>query len=255
MQPFERRPHPLLGGTGVVLRYTGWRRPPDRLDRFVLPARASVQVVMKVEDSVVRPPEFVHGPPTGFSVIDGGCAPKYVEVELSPLGAYRLFGMPMHHLAGQLVDLADILGQDGRRLGNIVRDAATWSERFHEIDRHLLDRLDAAPPVAAEVAFAWKLLRDSGGNASIRSVCREVGWSHKHLITRFREQVGLTPKRAARTIRFERALRRVGRADRPDWVTLAAVCGYSDQAHLIRDFREFAGTTPTAFCAERPRTG
>lgn len=210
---------------------------------------------MKVEDSAVRPPEFVHGVPTGFSVIDGGCAPKYVEVELSPLGTYRLFGMPMHHLAGQLVDLVDILGQHGRRLGNIVRGAATWSERLQEIDRCLLDRMDIAPPVAGEVEFAWRRLVASGGSASIRAVCREVGWSHKHLITRFREQVGLTPKRAARTIRFERVLRRVGRTDRPDWAALAAVCGYSDQAHLIRDFREFAGTTPTAFCADRSHPG
>jgi methylphosphotriester-DNA--protein-cysteine methyltransferase len=215
----------------------------------VLPARTSVQLVMKIEDSAVRPPEFVHGVPTRFTVIDGGCAPKYVEVELSPLAAYRLLGTPMHHFAGQLVDLVDLLGRDGRRLGEEVRDASTWQERFRAIDRCLLDRLETAPPVATEVEYAWRQLVASGGMRPIRGICTEIRWSHKHLITRFRHQVGIAPKHAARLIRFERVLGRVADVARPDWGALAVECGYADQSHLIRDFREFAGTTPAAFCA------
>jgi AraC-like DNA-binding protein len=95
----------------------------------------------------------------------------------------------------------------------------------------------------------------SGGMTTIRGICREIGWSHKHLITRFRQQVGITPKRAARLIRFERVLRRVADVGRPDWGELAVECGYADQPHLIRDFRQFAGTTPTAFCAGNAAPG
>lgn len=210
---------------------------------------------MKLEDSAVRPPEFVHGVPTGFTVIDGGCAPNYVEVELSPLAAYRLLGTPMHHFAGRLVDLVDLLGRDGRRLGTVVRDASTWQERFRAIDRCLLGRLDTAPPVATEVEYAWRQLVASSGMTAIREICTEIGWSHKHLITRFRQQVGITPKHAARLIRFERVLGRVADLARPDWGALAVECGYADQPHLIRDFREFAGTTPTAFCAGDAASG
>lgn len=235
--------------SGLVRSYAGWSRPPDRAGRFVLPARVSVQLVLKVVDSAVRPPEFAHGVRSGYSVIDGGCAPSYVEVELSPLGAFRLFGTPMDRLAGQLVDLVDVLGRPARQLGSIVRDSPSWRERFGAIDRCLLGRLGDAPPVAPEVALAWRQLVTSRGTVSIRSICREVGWSHKHLITRFRQQVGLTPKRAARILRFERVLRHASRTARPDWVELAVSCGYADQAHLIRDFREFAGTTPAAFSA------
>lgn len=243
--PVVQAPDPRL--RSVVARgYTGWTLRPDRMGRFVLPAHASVRLVLKVEDSTPRPPEFVHGAVGRHTVIEGGCAPRYVEVELRPLGAYQVFGIPMHHIAGRLLDLADLLGAESRRFGEAVRDAGTWRERFDAIDRFLLGRLDAAPIVADDVAFAWRELVVSGGTVPIRSLSREIGWSHKHLINRFRQQIGLTPKRAARVIRFERVLRRVSGEPRPDWARLAAEFGYSDQAHLIRDFAEFAGTTPGA---------
>jgi AraC-like DNA-binding protein len=240
-----RAPHPGLrslrsGG------YAGWMRPPERAGRFVLPATMSAVLVMKVEDSAVRPPEFVEGVRPRHTVIEGGCAPVYVEITLSPLGAYQVFGTPMHHLTGQLVDFRDVLGGGARQLGDVVRDARTWDERFDAIDEFFLRRIDTAPVVDAEVAFAWQQLVATGGAIPIRSICRQIGWSNKHLITRFRQHVGLAPKRAARVIRFERVLRRIAHDPAPDWGRVAADCGYADQAHLIRDFGEFSGTTPAA---------
>lgn len=238
----------------VVARgYAGWTLRPDRMGRFVVPAHTSVQLVLKVDDSALRPPEFVHGAAIQRTVIEGGCAPRYLQIELTPLGAYRVLGIPMHHIAGQLVDLADVLGRESRRLGDAVRDAATWDERFDAVDRFLLGRADAGSMVTDEVAVAWRELVATGGAVPIRGICREIGWSNKHLITRFRQQVGITPKRAARVIRFERVLRRIGGDPQPDWARLASECGYSDQAHMIREFGEFGGTTPAAAVRQSDR--
>ena len=112
-------------------------------------------------------------------------------------------------------------------------------------------RAQAAPPVSAEVTHAWDQITTSRGAVSVHDLCRETGWSNKHLLARFREQIGVTPKRAARMVRFESTLRRVAGAtsvagSRPDWARLAIECGYADQAHLIREFGEFTGTTPGA---------
>lgn len=229
--------------------YAGWVRPPERAGRFVVPASVCVRLVLKVEDSALRPPEFVHGVQSSYLVIDGGCAPQYVEVTLSPLEAYRLLGLPMNQLSGQLVDLREVIGGGARRLGELVRELPTWAGRFDAIDRFLLGRAETAPVVAPEIAFAWQRLITSGGTVSISGISKEVGWSHKHVISRFTQQVGLTPKRAARIIRFERALSRLTDEPAPDWCRLAADLGYSDQAHLIRDFAEFVGMSPAAFLA------
>jgi transcriptional regulator GlxA family with amidase domain len=76
-----------------------------------------------------------------------------------------------------------------------------------------------------------------------------VGWSHRHLIARFRQQIGLSPKTAARLVRFDGVWRRLDQRRRPSWAQIAGEAGYADQAHLVRDFREFTGTTPTDFVA------
>jgi AraC-like DNA-binding protein len=88
-------------------------------------------------------------------------------------------------------------------------------------------------------------LVDSGGAVPIRRIAGEVGWSHK--IARFKQQVGLPPKTAARLVRFERAQRRLDRRGQTSWADIAAESGYADQAHLVREFRDFTGTTPTGF--------
>jgi methylphosphotriester-DNA--protein-cysteine methyltransferase len=104
----------------------------------------------------------------------------------------------------------------------------------------------AAPP---QVGWAWRRLVTTGGTVPIGQIADEVGWSHKHLIVQFRRQAGLRPKTAARLIRFDRVWRHVDQRRPLDWGQVAADTGYADQAHLIRDFRQFTGNTPTGYQA------
>jgi AraC-like DNA-binding protein len=80
--------------------------------------------------------------------------------------------------------------------------------------------------------------------SNIREVVAESGYSHRRFIGLFREAAGLTPKLYCRVRRFARALRFIRCDRRPDWADLALDCGYSDQAHFVRDFVEFSGMTP-----------
>ena len=119
-----------------------------------------------------------------------------------------------------------MLGPAGRRLGDQLRETPSWRRRFALVDEFLLDRLERGPRPSPE-----------------------VGWSHKHLIARFSQQVGLRPKTAARLVRLNRVWRRLDERRPLDWGQVAADAGYADQAHLIRDFHQFTGTTPTQFQA------
>jgi AraC-like DNA-binding protein len=182
-------------------------------------------------------------------VLEGDCAPSYLEVLLGPLEAYRLLGLPMNRLSGDTVDLVEVLGAGGRRLAEQLRDTPSWRQRFALVDRFLLERLDRGPRPSPEVGWAWRRLVATGGAVPIRHLACEVGWSHKHLLTRFRQQVGLRPKTAARLIRLVGVLRYLDGRRPLDWGRVAAEVGYADQAHLAREFRQFTGTTPTAFAA------
>jgi AraC-like DNA-binding protein len=240
-------PHPLLRSL-VPRGYAGFTEATTPR-RLVLPATTSVPLVVKLADSPRRPPTFVMGAHGSYSVVEGDCAPSYVQVLLDPLGAYRLLGLPMAELSGQLVDLVEVLGADGRRLGEQLREAPSWRRRVALLDRFLLGRLAAGPRPSPEVGWAWQRLVATGGAVPIGQLAKEVGWSHKHLLARFRRQVGLRPKTAARLVRFDGVLGRLDGRRRLDWGRVAAEVGYADQAHLVREFRQFTGTTPTAFAA------
>lgn len=220
--------------------------PPAEL---VLPATAAVPLVVKLRDSAHRPPEFTTGAHAAPLVMEGACAPAYIEVWLAPLGAYTLLGAPIERLSGQIVDLTELFGPDGRRLAESVRDAPTWARRFELIDAFLLRRLDRGPRPHPEVARAWQRLVATGGRAPIGDIATEVGWSHRHLVARFRHEIGVTPKTAARLVRFECVRQRLETTAPVRWADLAAEAGYADQSHLVREFRTFTGSTPTQYLA------
>ncbi|MGP3915419.1 helix-turn-helix domain-containing protein [Nonomuraea sp. 10N515B] len=245
-------PHPALRPL-LARAYSGYRADADQSDRLRRPATTSVSLILKIQDSAHRPPAFVHGAHDSCATIQGACAPSYLEVRLAPIGAYVLLGVPVHEFNASIVDLRDLLGPDSDRLVEKVRAAPDWAYRFRLIDEHLLHRTASGPRPASAVAWAWQRLLATSGTIPIRAIAAEVGWSNKHLIDKFRQQVGLPPKTVARLIRFNRLLSCLDESPLPRWERIAADCGYADQAHLVRDFREFAGTTPTGFLdAARP---
>ena len=105
-----------------------------------------------------------------------------------------------------------------------------------------LDRVETRP--RPDVARAWRLLRESGGRLRVDGLADALGCSRRHLADRFAEEVGVPPKVAARLIRFEAARARLGEVP---LARLAAECGFSDQAHLAREFRALGGAPPTQF--------
>jgi AraC-like DNA-binding protein len=241
----DRAPHVRLRRF-LARDYAGFADASTPHGQFVLPATTTVSLVLKLEDSALRPPQFVNGAHGSYTRIVGECAPSYLELRLAPLGAYSLLGVPIDHFHGEFVDLGDAIGAEARDFADRVRDAPTWDARFALVDEFLLGRAAKGPTPAPEVEHAWDLLTASRGALPIRSVASDVGWSNKHLITRFKEQVGLTPKLAARLVRFEQVWRRITPNEPARWDQIAAETGYADQAHLIRDFRTFTGTTPAA---------
>ncbi|MGW0718831.1 helix-turn-helix domain-containing protein [Streptomyces sp. NPDC002778] len=172
-----------------------------------------------------------------------------VAVELTPLGSRALFGMPAGELWNLSVELGDVVGATGRELWERLQRTVGWEERFAVCDA-VLGRLagDGAP--APELRFAWETVVASRGEVSVRDLADDSGWSRQHLARRFRSEFGLTPKLAARVVRFERARRMLRRS--PPFVSIAqvaAACGYYDQSHLTRDFVALAGCTPTELLA------
>ncbi len=193
---------------------------------------------------------FTGGLSDGFTVTrtQGPC--EGVQVFLTPFGARRLYGLPMRELTNLVVPVEDLLGGWARTLVEQLAGVPSWPGRLALADRLLVRRVLAGPPVGPEIPWAWARLLASGGGEGPSSLASRLGWSHRHLVARFHDQVGLTPKTAGRVIRFSRAMRLL-RSGRPI-ARVAAECGYYDQAHMNREFRALGDTTPGQIC---PRPG
>ena len=196
-------------------------------------------------------------------VTHDGCQ-SGIQLGVTPLGARVLLGAPAGALATLDLEGDEVIGRFAADLQDRMRAAATWADRFAILDALFAARaglslgpMDTRDLIAPEVRYAWRTLLTSRGAVPVAELARETGWSARHLDNRFRAEIGLTPKAAARVIRFDRARRmlmhRVGSGGAPALADLAAAGGYYDQAHLAREFRGLAGVPPSRWLAEEFR--
>ncbi|KIU50814.1 AraC family transcriptional regulator [Bradyrhizobium sp. UASWS1016] len=252
---FVRRP-PSPRMAGMIVGITGYRETVA--GRFVHCQTAPLIVPFIVSFgspyliALARRPEasdrqlsFAAGLHTGPVYIESDGRAESVQVDFTPLGAYRFFGGTITELAGRMVDLGDVLGHEGRRLRERLGNTTCWQRRFDLIEDFVLRRANHAP--SPEIASAYRRLARSAGRIRITTLAADIGWSRKHLVDRFRSELGLAPKSLARMMRFHQACRIAQRGGPRAWAAIAAETGYADQAHLVREFVEFAGEPPTAW--------
>ncbi|MDF9812740.1 helix-turn-helix domain-containing protein [Streptomyces sp. SPB162] len=172
-----------------------------------------------------------------------------LEVILSPWKAYALFGIPMHELADTIADPIDLLGPRCRDLADALACAPGWAQRFELLDAAFLRWSVDAVPASDRVRYAWRELARTSGALPIGQLVADTGLSWRQLEHRFRTEIGLTPKGAARVMRLRKVLRLM--AENRAAAGIAAECGFSDQAHLSREFKAMIGRTPRQFLQAR----
>ena len=126
-----------------------------------------------------------------------------IELRVDPFTAGRLLGRPLADLANQVVAL-DVVDPAMRSWPERLAEVGTWAERFAVLDVLLHDRLgdDRSVPVDPAIRWAWQQLVRSDGQVRIGVLADEIGWSRRHFAARFDSYLGLTPKRAARVLRY-----------------------------------------------------
>ena len=256
-----------------VAAYTGYRQrgvPPARHRGLPSPYLTLIFTLDEPLTIVAHPDP--RQPPGEYGALLGGLhsvpalithagAQSGIQVALRPLGARALLGLPAGELAALDLPAEAVLGGVCAELREKLECAAGWPERFAVLDEILLRRAglswaaDAA--VAPEVSWAWRELLREGGATRVSELAAGTGWSERHLTSRFRTEIGLAPKAAARVVRFDRArkllVRKLTAGGDYLLADLAADCGYFDQAHLAREFRTLAGCPPSQWLAEEFR--
>ncbi len=185
---------------------------------------------------------------SGGAVWARGQNVECVQVRLSPVIARAVLGASPADLDGAVVALDDLWGREASRIRERLGEVSSWDGRFALTDALLARRHEAGAPVDPEVAWAWDRIAGGRGLVRIDGLAAEVGWSRKRLWSRFRSQLGLPPKRAAKLVRFDHAAHRLVAGEGAARVAVEG--GYADQSHLHRDVMAFTGVTPASVAGE-----
>ncbi|PBB69317.1 AraC family transcriptional regulator [Mesorhizobium sp. WSM4312] len=250
----RRLPDPALDG--IVTDICGYRETAAGHFRNVEYASLTVPLVISFAEPFAiglgRTPgdndrfaSFAAGLFAGPVMIESFGAACCIQVNFTPLGARRFFRLPMSELTDTMVVLDDVLGAEGTALRERLGNASDWASRFDLAETFVTARLERAAETPLEIAWAYDRIIASGGRVRISSIAEKLGWSRKHLAGSFSNAIGIGPKTLSRIVRFNRALG-LSRRQTADWADIAADCGYADQAHMVREFRDLAGDAPTA---------
>lgn len=189
------------------------------------------------------------GTATGPVDVDPAQQQATLFVAFRPGGGYPFLPFPAAESTDELVDLRELWGADGSVLRERLLEQPTPQARLQLLAAQLYAHSQRPLRPDPAVRFGCAAL-DRG--MPVGQVVERLGCTAKRFIRTFRQQVGLPPKRYARIRRLQRLLAAVP-ADRPvDWADLAARYGYTDQSHLVHDFRDLAGMTPGQYRARSP---
>ncbi|MET0535063.1 MAG: helix-turn-helix transcriptional regulator [Steroidobacter sp.] len=222
------KPHLIFALHDAPIRWA----PPDRHDAFQAWTRG-----------------IVHGPQSSYYVMGPKPKGRIIGVSFHAGTAGAILGVPLDELQDRHVCIEDIWGHRAIDLRERLALAATAHAAIKILERDLIARLQRPlllHPAVAQALRPAMLHGEALSAVRVAEIQKRSGYSARHFIQLFRANVGLAPKQFYRIQRFSSALSRIARGG----VTLADVAissGYSDQAHLSREFRELAGVTPSVY--------
>lgn len=230
-----------------------------RFTEFSLPD-GYMHVVIRLSGEPIRILDEAHpaGRNYGYAVIGGARASYYsreisgpthaIGATLLPGAAQAFFGLNAAELANRHTSLSDVWGVRA----DMLRERLVLLARPHlQLELFEMALLAQVPPIKGVHPAVAQALADVS-SLDIGSMVTRSGLSHRRFVELFSQNVGLTPKRFARVLRFRRMLRRLAHDPKVAWADLAVDMGYSDQAHFNREFREFAGFTPEQYRRAAP---
>ena len=166
-----------------------------------------------------------------------------------PEGFHRLFSVPMDEITDGDYEADSVLGSCIPQLRDRLGECKSFNERVCLMEKWLVKRARYAPGCDGVCAAANRILH-AGGNAAIPVLADKAGLSLRQFERRFIKQVGVRPKLFTRMARFEAALEHKARFARDSWTDVAHEFGYYDQMHMVHDFAEFTGGTPSEMLAQ-----
>jgi AraC-like DNA-binding protein len=222
---------------------------PDGRLEIILHLAEPFHRLLADDSSRVQAAALVSGQLTAPIRLVPGAVADVVGIRFRTAAARAVLPLALAELTDHVESLADVYPQLARALHNAAARSQDVATRVEALSRVLTRFVVGAPdPLATAV------LRSLESSHSVRLglIADHFGVTARTLERKLREYAGLPPNVMRRLLRFRRAFRMLDQAAPGTWAQVAAHAGYFDQAHLIRDFRQFAGAPPSEFFGAKP---
>lgn len=193
---------------------------------------------------------WISGERTRYIVI-GTDNTHMIGIRFKPGGAYPFFGFPISELSEWVTELDLIWGRLIYNIRDQLLEIESPNAKIRRFEEFLLEQVQRSLEPNRAIAFAVHRLQHSPQFLAIRDLANQIGITQKHLISQFEKIVGLRPKSFARVVKFQKVLSLVETKKQVEWASIAAECGYYDQAHFIKEFHTFSGLNPSAYLTQR----
>jgi len=197
----------------------------------------------------LQPRSFIHGQLTRFIEIGGIGKVGMFSIRFQPHGLRPFTSISTHEINDNNIRITDIWGAAGRELEDRMMEAANNEQRVQIIERFLSRQLRSTT-INAVISCCVTMINEANGAINIEALSTQLNIGRRHLERQFIAAVGLSPKQYARISRFQHVLSLAEQKRYNTLTDLAYNSGFYDQAHFIKDFREFSGLSPKQYFAE-----
>lgn len=176
-----------------------------------------------------------------------------IEADLKPGALHRLTGLPCKELANSDVDAESFFSHEIKRVNDRLGSASTYPEMIAIIEAFFLQLVQKEKKSPLQVDHALQLFAYSADFYSVDLLSKQACLSPRQLERKVDERIGVGPKTFLRICRFHQSYCMRLKNPALDWLYIAVACGYTDYQHLVKDYKEFAGTTPNHFFSEEKK--
>ncbi|CAI2766268.1 AraC family transcriptional regulator [Flavobacterium collinsii] len=195
------------------------------------------------------PDSFLYGQLSGFKDIYSNSAITLVIVVFQPNGIHQLLGIPAHEFLDSIVSIDDIFDKNGLILQEKLSDDYTIAKKV-ELLNHFFSTHISNKKVSDQliVESSIRFINAHKGSFNVKQLAKYTGYTERHLERKFQESIGLNPKKFGNIIKLHHFLKLL--KDKTADTNLTSICynaGFSDQSHLIKEFRKHTGITPKEY--------
>jgi len=199
---------------------------------------------------ITQPRSFIFGQITSYIEIAPTGTTGLVAARFLPEGLISFLPIPISSLENKAVSLEKIFGAKGKMLEETIVSASDNTQRIKLIEEFLMEILKEPQVIDTITRACVEEIFQSQGQAAVIKLAQKVNINRRNMERRFAAAIGMSPKQLSKVVRLQAAVKMLGQKKIGSLTSLALENGYYDQAHFIKDFKEFTGVSPKLFFAD-----